>query len=145
MRNVRKWIGGAALTAAALVVGGGLAAAQESPEVPSTKPAMGTPAMGAPATKPARKRPVRLVKPYSDLQDLTPTQAEGIKAIHAEILDRKAELDRVEREKIMALLSDEQRAKVEELESDKSQQTKDRSAAARGKKATTQEAGDDGQ
>ena len=134
MHNARLWIGCTSLAAAALLAAqGSWSSAQESPESPT---ASTRPADGAAAAKPARKRSARVIKPYSELDDLSAEQEAGIKSIHAEILDRKAELDRLEREQILSLLSDAQKQKVTELEADRDRQTKERSAAARQRAAT---------
>ena len=141
MRNTRLWIGLAAATAAGVLAASGFnfVGAQESPAAPpATRPADDA------AAKPARKRPSRLIKPYSELDDLSPQQEAGIKSIHSQILDRKAELDRAERQQIMALLSDEQKEKVAAMEAEADQKTKERSAAARQRAATRKSAGGEG-
>ena len=148
MRNTRLWIGLAAATAAGVLAASGFnfVGAQELPAAPpATRPADDAAAKADDAAaKPARKRPSRLIKPYSELDDLSPQQEAGIKSIHAQILDRKAELDRAERQQIMALLSDEQKDKVAAMEADADQKIKERSAAARQRAATRKSAGGQG-
>lgn len=102
---------------------------QEEP-APSTRPAavaddgVERPA-GPSATQPARRRSARLILPWSALQDLTPRQEAAIRAIRAEILDQKDALDRLERERILEVLTDEQRQRVQALEAEREQQQRE--------------------
>ena len=57
--------------------------------------------------------------PFSELEDLTPKQQETIREIRREIMAKRDELDRQERERILAVLTDSQRARVAEIEAER--------------------------
>jgi Spy/CpxP family protein refolding chaperone len=61
----------------------------------------------------------RLVQPYSKMTTLSDDQKQKISDIHKDFNAQRKELDKKEREQIMALLSDEQKKEVEKLEGDK--------------------------
>jgi hypothetical protein len=66
-----------------------------------------------------RRRVVRIVLPYSELEDLSPKQQETIREIRREIMIKREDLDREERERIMAVLTDSQKARVAEIEAER--------------------------
>ncbi len=61
----------------------------------------------------------RLVQPYSKMTSLSDDQKDKIAAIHKDFNAQRKELDKKEREQIMALLSDDQKKEVEKLEGEK--------------------------
>ena len=69
-----------------------------------------------PADKPAAKaddvKGVRLVKPYSDLKDLTADQTQKLKEIHKKYLDQIKALEAQQKEKMAAVLTDAQKREV---------------------------------
>ena len=115
-----------------LAVGTGIAARQEGS--PSTRPVASDD--DAPATRPAarRGREPRIVQPWSGLADLTAEQEQQIKDIRRDILERMAELRDEERERIMSVLTEEQREEIPKIE----KALRDRSRGA-----TTRRASDD--
>ena len=89
-----------------------------------------------------RRRAVRIVLPYSELADLTPKQQETIREIRREIVAKRDELDREERERIMAVLTDSQRARVAEIEAERAAREAD--ARDRARQNREQQQGQDG-
>ncbi|HTL30011.1 MAG TPA: hypothetical protein VL282_12350 [Tepidisphaeraceae bacterium] len=61
----------------------------------------------------------RLIQPYSKLTSLSDDQKEKILGIHKDFNAQRKELDRKEREQIMALLTDDQKKEVEKIEGEK--------------------------
>ena len=61
----------------------------------------------------------RLVQPYSKLTSLSDDQKDKIIAIHKDFNAQRKELDKKEREQIMALLNDDQKKEVEKIEGEK--------------------------
>ena len=68
----------------------------------------------------------RLVKPYSDLKDLTSEQTDKLKEIHSKYLAQMAEIRAKEKEECMEVLTDDQKKELT-----------DKAAAERKAKATT--------
>lgn len=64
-----------------------------------------------PSTQPTRK--MRLVQPWSKVTDLSDEQREQIVAIHAEITDKMNALREEERERCLAVLTEEQRLQLD--------------------------------
>ncbi len=69
-----------------------------------------------------RRRTARIVLPWSQLEDLTPRQEMAIREIRTEILNRRDELDREERQRILELLTEPQRQRVAEIEAERQRQ-----------------------
>jgi Spy/CpxP family protein refolding chaperone len=69
----------------------------------------------------------RLVKPWSDLKDLTSEQTEKLKEIHAKSLAQMSEIRAKEKEECMAVLTDDQK---KELADDAAKTLADRKAKA---------------
>lgn len=82
---------------AALVMGAGFSAFQVLPN-----------AAAAPTSRPAR-----LVKPYSELKDLTEEQVTKIKEIHEKALGEMHEIETKEKADCMAILTDAQKKELE--------------------------------
>jgi hypothetical protein len=61
-------------------------------------------------------RNVRLIKPFSELKDLTPEQTEKLKVIHKKYLDDLKVLETKQREDMMAALSDPQKREIADIE-----------------------------
>jgi len=103
-----NWLGGVvalALIASAPVRG-------EEPKKEESKP-VEKPAVIVKKEKPAK--PARLTKPWSEMADLTDEQKASINDIHRKALDEKKAIDAKEKEDILALLTDAQKAEVEKL------------------------------
>ena len=67
-----------------------------------------------PTTRPTRMP--RIVMPFSEIESLSDEQKQEIQTIRRDILDRMAELRTEERERIMEVLTVEQREQVPEIE-----------------------------
>jgi hypothetical protein len=61
----------------------------------------------------------RLIQPYSKLSSLSDDQKDKIISIHKDFNAQRKELDKKEREQIMALLNDDQKKEVEKIEGEK--------------------------
>lgn len=96
------------------------------------------------ASQDGRRRVVRLVLPWSDLEDLSPRQEAAIREIRAEILLKRDELDRIERERIMEVLTESQRQRVKEIEEQRARDREQRELT-RQERGTTRPSGDDGE
>lgn len=94
------------------------------------------------ASQEGRRRVVRLVRPWSDLEDLSPRQEAAIREIRAEILLKRDELDRIERERIMEVLTESQRQRVKEIEEERARDREQRERT-RQDRGTTRPSGDD--
>lgn len=90
-------------------------------------------------------RKLRLTKPWADLTTLTEEQKVRISEIHAEYVEKRKALEEEEEAAIMALLSDESKAELEQYEAAKKQAQKERNAARRaaekGESPSTQPSG----
>lgn len=76
--------------------------------------------------QPGRRRSARINRPWSELQDLTPRQEATIREIRTDILNQKDELDRLERQRIMEVLTEAQRQRVAEIEAERARQQAER-------------------
>ena len=65
----------------------------------------------ADAAKPDVKG-ARLIKPYSDLKDLTPEQTTKLREIHRKYLDEVKDLKAKEEDQMMAVLTDAQKKEI---------------------------------
>ena len=93
-----------------------------------------------PATQPATqasKRAVRLVQPWSKVTDLTDDQKEQLVSIHAEITDKMNALREEERERCLAVLSEEQKATLEVTLAREAAERKAKAAEKRSSKANS--------
>jgi hypothetical protein len=115
---------GCALGTLGLAGAAGWGASQDAPEQPSQG------SNGA-ETENGRRRSVRLVLPWSALEDLTPRQDATIREIRAQILEKKEELDRQERERIMEVLTESQRQRVKEIEQERAAREQEQRERAR--------------
>jgi Spy/CpxP family protein refolding chaperone len=106
------------MVGAFLVAAAGLYAADEQTKVNSS-----------PSTKPAARGGGRLVKPWSDLKDLTADQTDKIREIHKKCAAEMAEIRAKENEECLAVLSDEQKKELVDV--------KIKTAAERKLKGTT--------
>jgi Spy/CpxP family protein refolding chaperone len=84
--------------AVALLVGSAALHADDAAKPDNATPAHVTPRGGS-----------RLVKPYSDLKDLTSEQTEKLKEIHSKYLAQMSEIRAKEKEESMAVLTDDQK------------------------------------
>jgi Spy/CpxP family protein refolding chaperone len=89
-----------------------------------------------PATQPS-KRATRLVQPWSKVTDLTEEQKEQLGTIHAEITDRINALRDEERERCLAVLTEEQKAALDATMAREAAERKAKSAEKRSSKAPT--------
>jgi Spy/CpxP family protein refolding chaperone len=102
MRNMSKWLAIGAL----LATGGTVLIAADTPATPPAEP--------APTTKPARA--AHLTKPWSELSDLSDDVKAQIIAIHEKANQDRDAINRKERADIEALLTDDQKKEVSEIE-----------------------------
>ena len=58
----------------------------------------------------------RLIKPFSELKDLSPDQTEKLKVIHRKYLDEVKVLEAKQHDDFMAVLTDAQKKEVAEIE-----------------------------
>ena len=90
-----------------------------------------------------RRRTARLIRPWTELEDLTPRQEATIREIRTDILNRKDELDREERQRIMEVLTESQRQRVAEIEAARAREQEER-RQRNGGDPTTRSSGDNG-
>ena len=76
--------------------------------------AIATLGYAADAAKPDTKG-VRLIKPYSELKDLTPEQTTQLKEIHKKYTDQIKELEAKQKEEMTAVLTDAQKKELGDL------------------------------
>lgn len=88
-----------------------------------------TPTMTRPMTKSGKPRAIRLVKPWADVKDLTEDQKIQMFTIHDETSDKIDALKQEEQTKCMALLTDAQKASLNE--SMATEKVADKKAAAK--------------
>jgi Spy/CpxP family protein refolding chaperone len=72
-----------------------------------------------PAVKPDAKpdtKGVRLIKPYSDLKDLTADQTTKLKEIHKKFVDQIKALEAQQKDEMAAVLTDDQKKEVADAE-----------------------------
>ena len=82
----------------------------------------------APTSQPAKA--VKLIKPYSELKDLTDDQKEKIAKAHADYLDKEKQIKAEEKAAIEAVLTDAQKAEIKAAsKSAKSDKKKEKEAA----------------
>ncbi|HEY2586979.1 MAG TPA: hypothetical protein VGI81_14635 [Tepidisphaeraceae bacterium] len=118
---------------AALLMGTAVLAADSGTS--GAKAAGETPAAATPATPRAGR--ARLTKPWNELKDLTEEERTKIIAVHQKALDEVHAIEAKEHADILALLTDEQKKEVAELEA----KAKEAQRTARSKKPTTQPVG----
>ncbi len=111
--------------------------AEEMGEAPAA-PVQETSQPEAKDEKPAK--PIRLINPWTKLTTLSDEQKVRIHAIHTEFLASLAELRKNERERIMAVLTDEQK---QELQAALDKEAADRKVRAAERKARAADPGDD--
>ena len=109
MRRVCVTLSGLVVSAIALLV----------QAAPTTKPS-------APTTKPAG---ARLFAPYSKMSSLTDEQREKIHEIHRKYLDDLHDLERKQTDEIAAMLNEDQKRELREIEEKAATDAKTRSAA----------------
>lgn len=70
-----------------------------------------------PATQPAGEKPkkLRVIKPYAELASLTDDQRQQIGEIHADYVEKLRALQEWEEQSIMAILSEAQKAELEQM------------------------------
>lgn len=73
-------------------------------------------AADAPPAAGSDTKNVRLIKPYSELKDLTPEQTEKLKQIHKRFLEEMKALEAKQQEQLMSVLSDQQKREVADIE-----------------------------
>ena len=136
------------LTAAALLAGtllAGVAVAVQ--DEPSTRPAEDSePAEPAERAGPAERaiRTGQVVRPYNLLDDLTPEQEEQLGAIRAEYLRGVRDLRDREREQSLAVLTEDQRGRLDDLEAERRREARERRAERRAEREAEEgEATDD--
>jgi hypothetical protein len=102
------------------------------------------PAPETPKVKEAKPtRAARVVKPWSLLKSLSAEQRAKIAEVHAKFVAERKKLDEQERDEVMALLSDEQKAElVDAIAADEAAKKARRSEAAAAKPADEKPADD---
>lgn len=81
-------------------------------------------------------RSARLVKPYSDLKDLSSEQEAKLKSIHAKYLAQMNEIRAKEKDESMAVLSDDQKKELVEVTAKAAAEKKVAAANSKAQKAT---------
>jgi hypothetical protein len=104
------------LLALAAALTAGVAVAQDAEE-PTTRP----------------QRQLKVVMPYSLLEDLTEQQRADIVAVREDVAQRMRELRQEERTRILAVLSEEQRDRLPQLQRDHAKKLRDARRAEREK------------
>ena len=84
------------------------------------------------AQKQAKTRKARLIAPYNKLESLTDEQRDKLQEIHAVYLEKIKALQEEERQQMLAVLTDEQRAELDQIE-------KEAEAARKAKEAERRE------
>ena len=72
-----------------------------------------------PTTKPSgdqKTKPIRLFKPWSEIKSLSDEQRGKIHELHLKLLDDEKALEKKQREDIVALLSDDQKKELADVE-----------------------------
>jgi hypothetical protein len=118
---------------AALLMGTAVLAADSGTS--RAKPAGEAPAKASPATPRASR--ARLTKPWNELKDLSEEERARILAVHQKALEEIHAIEAKEHADILAMLTDDQKKEVAELEL----KAKEAQRAARAKKPTTQPSG----
>jgi Spy/CpxP family protein refolding chaperone len=93
--------------AAALVLGGAALTRAED-KAGSTSP--------KPVKKEAKAKAVRLTKPWSGIASLTDEQKSKIAELHKKSVEEQKEVEKREKEAIMAVLTDEQKAELKAMQ-----------------------------
>ena len=93
--------------------------------------------------QPTRRRTARLILPWSALDDLTPRQEATIREIRTDILNQKDELDRIERQRIMEILTEAQKQRVAQIEAERARQQEERRQRDRDQGAATRSSEED--
>lgn len=93
---------------------------------------------GAPATQPSSETPMphhrgRLVRPYSQMTDLSDDQKMKLEEIHADALAKMEAIRDKERADSLAVLNDDQKVELNKLEDEAAAAAKERSAARKKK------------
>jgi len=91
----------ARLFAAALIVAAGFALSSNA---------------AAPTTKPSKTGAAHVTKPWSEVSSLTDEQKEKIHDIHSKFLEDRRALEKKEHDDVMALLTDQQKKEVADVE-----------------------------
>ena len=99
--------------AASLVITGLVYTGFAADAPPTTMPTT-APTISRPMTKSGKPRAIRLVKPWSDVKDLSEDQKIQIFTIHDDTADKITALKEEEQAKCMALLTDAQKASLNE-------------------------------
>jgi hypothetical protein len=68
-----------------------------------------------PPAKPDTKN-VRIIKPFSELKDLSPDQTEKLREIHKKYLDQIKAIEAQQHQELMAVLSDDQKKELADIE-----------------------------
>jgi hypothetical protein len=85
-------------------------------------------AMSPPADAPPTHHHSRVIKPYSELSNLTDDQKSEIAKAHADYLKQEKELLAKEKSDIEAVLTDDQKAELKTLEEKAASERKERTA-----------------
>ncbi len=119
-----KWM----LCAAAVVLSGSLLVSAEDPK--PAEPSTTQPTEG-------HMRLHKLVKPWSDLKDLTPEQTDQIIKLHADAVIQEDKIKKKENDDIMALLTPAQVTELKVAEVKAREEASERAKERREKKPTT--------
>lgn len=141
--NMSKW----GIGALSLVLTGAVAFAADDAvkSAASDNARDAAPAARAPkAGGPAKARQVRLTKPWKDLTSLTDEQKRQISDIHRKAVQDKNAVERRERDDIMALLNDSQKADLKAMLDKQAAERKARAATNAAKQSAAGEKASDG-
>lgn len=115
--------------AALLTIATAVYAADDAKETPKTDTKAEAPAVTS-------GRSARLVKPYSDLKDLSSDQEAKLKSIHAKYLAQMNEIRAKEKDESMAVLSDDQKKELVDVTAKAAAEKKVAAANAKTQKAS---------
>lgn len=114
LRNVIGTRWGLPFALAAMCLGGATWAVQDTDDAP-------------PSTRPSRPRTMSgIVRPFNLLDDLTDEQIEQLSDLRADFVKKRRELEEEYEDQSMAVLTEEQRDRLEEIEEDRRAQAAER-------------------
>jgi hypothetical protein len=94
-----------------------------------------------PTTEPSKHAGIRIIKPYSEIPDLTDEEKVKISSIHKKVLEETKALDLKEDDDIRAVLTDDQKAELDKIIADKKEKTAEKSKEKKEAAATEPAAG----
>jgi hypothetical protein len=100
----------------AMVIGFAMVTHAEESASDVDKPKSEKAEKAAKADKPEQPKTYRLIAPYNKLPSLTDEQQERLKAIHGRYLEQIKVLQQQEKDEMMAVLTDEQKSELQQID-----------------------------